>query len=338
MSKLFTSITFKDMELKNRIVMAPMCMYSAEANGMPNDWHYIHYATRAVGGVGLIIVEATGVESRGRITDSDLGIWDDEHIEGLKKIVDLVKKNGAKIGIQLGHAGRKSVVTTEKCIAPSPIAFDEQSQVPVEMSKQDIKDVIEAFKNAAARALKAGFDMIELHAAHGYLINEFMSPVTNKRTDEYGGSPENRARLLKEVITAVKEVWPETKPIFVRVTAEDYNDGGNHDIDVGEILKLAGCERVDCIDVSSGGVTNDKVKVYPGYQVKFAETIKRITGLPVIAGGLITYTAMAEEILQNDRADLIFLGRELLRNPYWSLQAARELKEEKKWPKQYERA
>lgn len=337
MTKLFSKFELKGMELKNRIVMPPMCMYTAE-DGMANDWHFVHYTTRAVGGVGLIIFEATGVESRGRITDRDLGLWKDEQVEGLRKIVTACQSQGARVGIQLGHAGRKSEVMSEPSIAPSPIAFSEKYRVPVEMTKNEIKAVEIAFREAARRADQAGFDTIEIHAAHGYLISEFLSPLTNKRTDEYGGSEENRGRFLKEILQEIKTVWPEEKPIIVRVSAEDYAEGGNHDDTMANILNALKKEGIDLVNVSSGAVVNITMKVYPGYQTKFAETIKNSTQLSVITGGLITSPLMAEEILQNDRADFIFLGRELLRNPYWPLQAAKELKEELEWPVQYSRA
>lgn len=338
MAKLFTRFQIKNMDLKNRIVMPPMCMYSADDDGNPGDWHFTHYTARAVGGAGLIIFEATGVESRGRISDRDLGLWKDEQIEGLKRIVEACKKHGAKVGVQLGHAGRKSEALSEACIAPSSIAFSDKYRVPVEMTKDDIKKVKSAFREASRRANKAGFDVIEIHGAHGYLVSEFLSPLTNKRTDEYGGSEENRARFLKEILQEVKTVWPEEKPIIVRVSAEDYSEGGNRDSVVASILKTVKNEGIDLVDVSSGGVVHASLNAYPGYQVKYAETIKRETGLPVITGGLITSPLMAEEILQNDRADLVFLGRELLRNPYWPLHAAKELKENIEWPVQYERA
>lgn len=337
MTKLFSKFELKGMELKNRIVMPPMCMYTAE-DGMANDWHFVHYTTRAVGGVGLIIFEATGVESRGRITDRDLGLWKDEQVEGLRKIVTACQSQGAKVGVQLGHAGRKSEVMSEPSIAPSPIAFSEKYRVPVEMTKSEIKAVEIAFREAARRADQAGFDTVEIHAAHGYLISEFLSPLTNKRTDEYGGSEENRGRFLKEILQEIKTVWPEEKPIIVRVSAEDYAEGGNHDDTMANILNALKKEGIDLVNVSSGAVVNITMKVYPGYQTKFAETIKNSTQLSVITGGLITSPLMAEEILQNDRADFIFLGRELLRNPYWPLQAAKELKEELEWPVQYSRA
>lgn len=337
MSKLFASYILKDLEFKNRIVMSPMCMYSADNDGKANQWHLIHYASRAVGGVGLIIQEATAVESRGRISANDLGIWDDSQIENLKKIVDTVKNSGTKIGIQLGHAGRKCEAENERIIAPSSIAFSEEYRVPNEITKEEIKMVVEAFKGAAARALKIGYDILEIHAAHGYLINQFLSPVTNKRSDEYGGTLENRARFLKEVISAVREVWPAEKPLMLRVTAEDYVDKGNHPQDLADIINFVKDEGIDMVDVSSGGVVSIAPNAFQGYQVKFAEIIKEKTGIPVVAGGLIIDPNMAEEILQNNRADMVFIGRALLRNPYWPLQADHELSNETNWPVQYER-
>jgi NADPH2 dehydrogenase len=241
------------------------------------------------------------------------------------------------MGIQLDHAGRKCEAPKEEIIAPSAVALDEKSRVPKEMSKEDIKEVVEAFRAGARRSAEAGYDIIELHGAHGYLINEFLSPLSNKRTDEYGGSSENRARFLKEILSAVREVWPEDKPIILRVSAEDYTAGGNHPEDLADMINIVKSEGVDIVHVSSGGVVPVPISVYPGYQVKFAEIIKEKTGLPVIAGGLITAPDMAEEIVKNDRADLIFLARELLRNPYWPLMAANELKAEVAWPQQYER-
>lgn len=338
MARLFSPFSFKNVELKNRIVMAPMCMYSADNDGNAADFHYIHYTSRAIGGVGLIILEATGVEGRGRISDKDLGIWKDEHVEGLKRITEGCKRYGAKVGIQLAHAGRKSTVSSENCIAPSPIAFSDEYRVPVEMTKDDIKKVINSFRTAATRANQAGFDFIELHAAHGYLINEFLSPLTNNRTDEYGGNLKNRVKFLKEILKEISMVWPKKKPIIVRVSASDYLEGGNTIDSIVDILKEIKEAGIDFVDVSSGGVVNVNPEAFPGYQVKFAEMIKREVKIPVIAGGLITSPLMAEEIIGNERADLIFLGRELLRNPYWPLQASSILEESIKWPKQYERA
>ena len=338
MSRLFSNYIIKDIELKNRIVMAPMCMYSADEDGKAKEWHFLHYTARAVGGVGLIIQEATAVESRGRITANDLGIWDDSQIEGLKNISDTCRKYGAKMGIQLGHAGRKCEAEGERLIAPSPIAFSDEYRLPNEMTKTEINEVIQSFKNAAKRCVEIGYDVIEIHGAHGYLINEFLSPLTNRRTDEYGGSMENRTRFLKEVLHAVRTVWPFEKPLLLRVSADEYSEEGNHPEDLADLINLVKDEGVDLVDVSSGGVIGAAPKAYQGYQIKFAEIINEKTDLPVIAGGLIIESNMAEEILQNRRADLIFLGRALLRNPYWPLYADQELSNIAIWPRQYERA
>ncbi|WP_423799022.1 NADPH dehydrogenase NamA [Neobacillus sp. SAB-20_R2A] len=334
-AKLFSPYTVKGVTFKNRIVMAPMCMYSSHnEDGHLQNWHRTHYTSRAVGQVGLIIVEATAVSPEGRISPQDLGIWNDEHIAGFQELAGLVKEHGAKIGIQLAHAGRKAVLEGE-ILAPSAIAFNEDSKTPKEMTKDDIAATIEAFKKGAERVKKAGFDVIEIHGAHGYLINEFLSPLSNKRTDEYGGSAENRYRFLREVIDAVKTVWDG--PLFVRVSAHDYHEDGltpEDYITFGNWMKEQG---VDLIDVSSGAVVPARIDVYPGYQVKYSETIKYGADIPTGAVGLITSPLHAEEILQNERADLIFLARELLRDPYWPRKAAKELGVSIDGPKQYER-
>lgn len=334
-AKLFSPYTVKGVTFKNRIVMAPMCMYSSHnEDGHLQNWHRTHYTSRAVGQVGLIIVEATAVSLEGRISPQDLGIWNDEHIAGFQELAGLVKEHGAKIGIQLAHAGRKAVLEGE-ILAPSAIAFNEKSKTPKEMTKDDITATIEAFKKGAERVKKAGFDVIEIHGAHGYLINEFLSPLSNKRTDEYGGSAENRYRFLREVIDAVKTVWDG--PLFVRVSAHDYHEDGltpEEYITFGNWMKEQG---VDLIDVSSGAVVPARIDVYPGYQVKYSETIKYGADIPTGAVGLITSPLHAEEILQNERADLIFLARELLRDPYWPRKAAKELGVSIDGPKQYER-
>jgi NADPH2 dehydrogenase len=333
--KLFSPFTIKGVTLKNRIVMAPMCMYSSHnEDGHLQNWHRTHYTSRAVGQVGLIIVEATSVTPQGRISPRDLGIWSDEHIDGFTELVSLMKEHGAKTGIQLAHAGRKAVLEGE-ILAPSALAFNEEMKTPKEMSKTDIEETVEAFKKGAERAAKAGFDVIELHGAHGYLINEFLSPLSNKRTDEYGGSAENRYRILREVIDAVKTVWDG--PLFVRVSAHDYHEEGltaEDYITFGQWMKAQG---VDLIDVSSGAVVPAHIHVYPGYQVKYSETIKNGADISTGAVGLITSGIQAEEILQNDRADLVFLARELLRDPYWPRTAAKELGVTIDGPKQYER-
>lgn len=334
---LFTPLKIKNTTIKNRIMMSPMCQYSAGQDGIANSWHFVHYVTRAVGGVGLIMLEATAVESRGRISDGDLGLWSDNQIEPLKKIVDECKKYGAVVGVQLAHAGRKCQVLSEMPVAPSTMEWSNEYKIPQEITKIEIDEIINNFKSAALRALKTGFDIIEIHAAHGYLIHEFLSPLSNKRSDEYGGTTENRVRFLKQVIKSVKEVWPGDKPLFVRVSADDYTDGG---IDIEEMVKILSYLKdsgVDLIDVSSGGLLNAKIDLYPGYQVKYSERIKKDPWFMTATVGLITRAEMAEQLLKDSKADLIALGRELLRNPYWPLYAAHDLKEDIEWPQQYER-
>lgn len=335
MAKLFEPLAIKNVTFKNRIVMAPMCMYESEnEDGKVTDWHRIHYPSRAVGGSGLIILEATAVQPQGRISARDLGIWEDSHIEGLSELVGLMKKFDAKTGIQLAHAGRKATIKGE-IHAPSALPFNENYKTPAEMSKADIEETVEAFRSAAIRSDRAGFDVIEIHAAHGYLLNEFLSPLTNKRTDEYGGTSENRYRFLREVIDAVNEVW--NKPLFVRISAHDYTEGGmtpEHYLEMAGWMKQQG---VDLIDVSSGALVPAKIPVYPGYQVKFAEAIKQGAEIATGAVGLITSPLHAEEILQNGRADLIFLARELLRDPYWPYRASKELGAEIEAPVPYKR-
>jgi NADPH2 dehydrogenase len=334
-SALFTPYTIKNVTLKNRIVMSPMCMYSCQnQDGKVENWHYTHYVSRAVGQVGLIVVEATAVTKQGRISPFDLGIWSDEHIPGLERLVSMIKEHGAKAAIQLAHAGRKAMIDGE-IIAPSAIPFNEEMKTPKEMTHEDIKQTVQAFQDGAARAKKAGFDIIEIHAAHGYLINEFLSPLTNKRADEYGGSFENRYRFLKEIISAVKEVWDG--PLFVRISANDYHPDGLTEKDYVNYAKWMKEQGVDLIDVSSGAVVPVSINVYPGYQVKFSETIRNGANIPTGAVGLITTGQQAEEILRNNRADLVFIGRELLRDPYWPRTAAKQLGVTIEAPKQYQR-
>ncbi|WP_371068678.1 NADPH dehydrogenase NamA [Sediminibacillus sp. JSM 1682029] len=334
-TKLFTPITFKEVTLKNRIVMSPMCMYSCEPeDGTVQPFHIAHYESRAAGQAGLVMVEATAVQQAGRISAKDLGIWEDGHIEGLKKISDRVHAHGGKSSIQLAHAGRKAE-DEEKSYSASALAFNESYQTPVEMSMQDIADTVEAFKQGASRAKQAGFDIIELHAAHGYLINQFLSPLTNNRNDQYGGNSENRYRILEEIIEAVKTVWDG--PIFVRISANEYAEGGNSMEDFVYFAEQMKKQGIDLIDCSSGGVVPAKITAYPGYQIPGADTIKHQADIPTGAVGLITTGIQAEEILQNDRADLIFLARALLRNPYWPKAAADELGYTIEAPIQYQR-
>ncbi|MFQ3542890.1 NADPH dehydrogenase NamA [Halobacillus rhizosphaerae] len=335
-NQLFSSYTVKGVTLKNRIVMSPMCMYSSyDQDGKAQPFHLAHYESRAAGQVGLVMTEASAVQPEGRISHEDLGIWDDEHIEGLSKITKGVHSHDAKAGIQLAHAGRKANLNGN-IYAPSPIAFNESFKEPLKMSTEDIKDTVSAFQKAAERAKKANFDVIELHAAHGYLINQFLSPLTNKRTDAYGGTRENRFQLLKEVIEAVQQVW--NGPLFVRVSGNEYHEDGNTMDDFIYFSKEMKQMGIDLIDVSSGGVVPASIEPYPGYQIRYAEEIKRGAAIDTGAVGLITTGNQAEEILQNDRADLIFIARALLRNPYWPKQAADEMGYHIEGPRQYTRA
>ncbi|TRM12646.1 NADPH dehydrogenase NamA [Lentibacillus cibarius] len=335
MSKLFTPIEFNHVQLKNRIVMSPMCMYSCmKQDGKMTPFHETHYISRAVGQAGLVMTEAAAVLPEGRISHEDLGIWSDEHIEGLNKLNEQIHSYGSKTGIQLAHAGRKAQLDSA-IYAPSALAFNESSKTPTEMTITDIKRTIDAFKEAARRAKKANFDIIEIHGAHGYLINQFLSPLTNKRTDEYGGSKENRYHFLSQVIDAIQTAWDG--PLFVRVSTDEYDEHGNTMGDVIYFAEQMKQQGIDLIDCSSGGVVPASIKPYPGYQVKRCETIKQNVAIATGAVGLITSGLQAEEILQNDRADLVFIGRALLRNPYWPKVAADELGDQLDAPKQYER-
>ncbi|MDQ1910559.1 NADPH dehydrogenase NamA [Paenibacillus sp. GD4] len=332
---LFTPYTIKQVTFKNRIVMSPMCMYSCrDESGKVNHWHKVHYPTRAVGGVGLLIVEATAVTPQGRISPQDLGIWSDEHIAGLKELTELVHEQGAHIGIQLAHAGRKAMIDGP-ILAPSAIAFNEKSKTPEAMSEQQIRETIDAFVQGARRAKEAGFDVIEIHGAHGYLINEFLSPLANKRDDAYGGDRDRRYRFLQDVIDGVRSVWDG--PLFVRVSAHEYDPAGNTPEDYVYYAARMKEQGVDLIDVSSGAVVPAAPAAYPGYQVPFSEAIRRGAEIATGAVGLITSPQQAEEILQNGRADLVLLGRELLRDPYWARTAAQALGVQLTPPKQYQR-
>lgn len=332
--KLFEPFTIRNLRLKNRIVMSPMCMYAVESrDGMVDAFHKIHYGDRAIGGVGLILLEATAVDPQGRISDRDLGIWDDAQIPGLRSLVELVHRFGGKIGIQLAHAGRKARVDGT-IYAPSPIRLDEYAQ-PKEMTAEDISAVKNAFKRAVGRAKAAGFDVIELHAAHGYLLHQFLSPLSNRRTDAYGGSEDNRFRLLSEVIDETRSEW--SGPLFVRISASDYLEGGLTVATFSDRAKAMKAQGVDLIDASSGGLLPAPIESFPGYQVPFAEIIRREAKVATGAVGLITSPTQAEDIVHNDRADLVFLGRELLRDPYWPYRAAVELESPIETPASYRR-
>ncbi|MGC8544335.1 NADPH dehydrogenase NamA [Athalassotoga sp.] len=332
---IFEPFKIGNLELKNRIVMPPMCQYSSDNAGSVKSWHISHYVARAIGGVGLIIVEATAVDPDGRISPNDLGIWDDSHVEGLKTLVERVHENGAKVAIQLAHAGRKSKATDDP-VAPSAIRYSEHYGHPHELTQGEINQIVEKFQNASRRAKESGFDGIEIHAAHGYLLNEFLSPLTNKRTDRYGGSIEKRARILIEIVSAVREVWD--KPLWIRVSASDYAKGGNDVDDTIDILNFLK-DKIDGVNVSGGGLVHDQsVKVYPGYMIDNAGRVKIGTNLAVIGGGLINSLELSEYSLNSEKCDLVFVGRQLLRDPYWPLKIAHEAGIDMEWPFQYERA
>ena len=352
MSKLFSPLEIKSIKLKNRITVSPMCQYSS-VDGFANDWHLVHLGSRAVGGAGLIISEATAVSTEARISPQDLGIWEDDHIEKLAQITSFISQHGTVPGIQLSHAGRKASTATPwlgrgkvkaedggwQPVAPSAIAFSDSYPMPVALDQEGIDKVILDFTNAAKRALDAGFKVVEIHAAHGYLIHQFLSPLSNQRTDSYGGSFENRIRFLLQIIDSVKKVWPSDLPIFVRISATDWAEGG---WTIEESVKLAlqlKEEKVDLIDVSTGGLaSHQKIPVGPAYQLPFASRIKKETGMLTGTVGLITNSAQSETILVNEDADMIIMAREILRNPYFPLQAAKELHDEVEWPIQYERS
>ncbi|PKM57536.1 MAG: NADPH dehydrogenase NamA [Firmicutes bacterium HGW-Firmicutes-3] len=325
-----------NIELKNRLVMSPMCMYSAKDDGKANDFHFTHYETRAIGGVGLIIVEATAVMPNGRISDHDLGIWSDEQIEGLREIASRIKKHGARAGIQIAHAGRKSEATKTEPIAPSALRFSEDYRTPQTVDERQIHQVVQAFVDGAKRAVTAGFDYIEIHGAHGYLNHEFLSYVTNLREDQFGGSLQNRCRLLNWIIDQVKAAIPEHVALGLRVSASDYVVGG---IDGDEMVKIIDQvkEKLDIVHTSSGGLAPVTMHVYPGYQIRFAEQIKHECQVATIAVGLITSIEMIEEVLNNNRSDLIALGRLLLRDPYFPLKMYHQSGVEEGIPKAYKR-
>lgn len=353
MSKLFSPFKLRELKFKNRIFVSPMCQYSAK-EGLAQPWHLVHLGSRAVGGAALVMVEATGVSAEGRISPHDMGIWSDKHAEALAPIAAFIKEQGAVPAIQLAHAGRKAstnapwlnrgaAVSAEnggwEVIAPSAVPFSAASPMPREMSLAEIDDVVAAFVAAAKRALAAGFEVAEVHMAHGYLLHEFLSPLSNQRKDDYGGNLENRARLPLRVLREVRAVWPQHLPLFVRISATDWVEKG---WDLAQSLKLADmlkAEGADLIDCSTGGLVPDAViPAGPGFQTPFAAAIKQQADIAVGAVGLITAAEQAEQIIATGLADVIFLARELLRDPYWPLHAAHKLGDKVAWPVQYERA
>lgn len=324
MKTLFADYTIKNMTLKNRIVMAPMCMFCAKEDGKITDWHIEHYVSRAAGGVGLIIVEATAITPDGRISEQDLGIWSDEQINGLTTLVNRVHSYGCKIGIQLAHAGRKSK-SAIKPVSVSEIAFNKDYKTPRKLNDRDIEIIAESFQKSAKRALEIGFDFIEIHAAHGYLLNVFLSPLTNNRKDKWGGSTKKRFHIIELIVKNIRTVWQDEKPLGIRISANDYTENGISEQDVDYIAKRCGEIGIDVINVSSGGVVETPINSYPGYQVPLAEYIKNKNNISVIAGGLLESIDLATEIVENKRADLIYMGRALLRNPYWVIDKAERL-------------
>jgi 2,4-dienoyl-CoA reductase-like NADH-dependent reductase (Old Yellow Enzyme family) len=344
MATLFSNLTLRGLTLRNRIMMSPMCMYSAGDDGVCTGWHRAHYLARAAGGCGLVMVEATAIEARGRISRQDLGIWAGAHVEPLARLVRQVRAGGAAIGIQLAHAGRKAWSSDrghgpEIPIAPSPLPFAAGWQTPHALDAAAIEQLVAAWQAAARRAHAAAFDVVEIHAAHGYLIHQFLSPLSNHRTGNFGGSGASRQTFLRQVVQAVRQVWPAEKPLFVRLSCTDWAPSGLALEDTIEIARELGRLGVDLVDCSSGGNTPAAPpKLGPGYQVPFAEKIRRAAAIPTAAVGLITAPELADEIVRNERADLIALGRELLRHPHWPLDAAHALGQVVAWPRQYRRA
>jgi len=349
---LFDPYIIRNVSFRNRIFVSPMCQYSSD-NGMPNDWHFVHLGTRAVGGAGLVMVEASGVSSAGRITAWDSGIWSEEHADAFRRITDFVEAHGAVSGIQLAHAGRKASTDVPwrgghfihegpaswQTVAPSAIPFREGDRVPHELTVPEIDEIVEQFVEATRLARRAGFRVVELHMAHGYLLHEFLSPLSNARSDDYGGSLENRMRFPLRVAQRVREAWPDDLPLFVRISASDWAEGG---WDLPQSIEFAKCLRdlgVDLIDCSSGGaILRAKIELGPGYQVPFARAIRAEADIATGAVGLITEPKQADDIISSGSADAVLLARELLRDPYWPLHAARALGVEIPWPEQYQRA
>ena len=353
MSHLFEPFSVRGVTFKHRIFVSPMCEYSS-VDGFANDWHMVHLGSRSVGGAALVLTEASAVTADGRISPDDLGIWKDEHIGPLSRITSFIREQGAVPGMQLAHAGRKASTAAPwnggtplspdqggwtPIYAPSPIPFFDGYQTPKAMTVEEIGAVVSAFREAAKRVLAAGFQVIEIHAAHGYLLHEFLSPLSNQRHDQYGGSFENRSRLLCEVCVAVRQVWPDTLPLFVRISSTDWVDGGwtiEDSVALARDLKHTGVDLIDCS--SGGNVARVRIPVGPGYQAEFAARVRKEAGILTGAVGMITSPPQADTIVRTGQADAVLLAREFLREPYWPLKAAKELGQEIQWPKQYERA
>ena len=352
MSKLFSTFRLRDTIFRNRAFVSPMCQYASE-DGLPNEWHFVHLGSRAVGGAGLVMVEATAVSPAGRISPGDTGIWNDAQMERFQRISNFIEEQGAVSAIQIAHAGRKASTDAPwhggqplplelggwVPLAPSAIPFSQKSQTPVAMTHEDIEATVGRFRDAALRSLNAGFQVVEVHMAHGYLLHEFLSPLSNRREDEYGGSLAGRMRFPLEVARAVREVWPAHRPLFVRISATDWVEGGwdlEQSFELARELKNIGVDLIDC---SSGGlVPGAKIPLGPGYQVPFAEAIRKKIGIATGAVGLISKPQQAEDIIAHGQADVVFLARELLRDPYWPLRASHALHAGIRWPQQYERA
>ena len=353
MTHLFDPLTIRDITFANRVFVSPMCQYSS-TDGYANDWHFVHLGSRAAGGAGLLLTEAAAVLPEGRISPQDLGIWKDDHIEPLARIVRFIHQQGSVAGMQLAHAGRKASTFRPwegygtvpesdggwiNVVAPSALPFADHYPMPQALSIDGIKNIVSAFAAAARRACEAGFRVIEIHAAHGYLNHEFLSPLSNQRTDAYGGSFENRTRILREIVAAVRDSWPERAPLFVRISATDWTDGGwdiQQSVELARQLKKLGADLIDCS--SGGNVSQATIPVGPGYQTPFAERIRREANILTGAVGMITSPIQAEHILGTGQADAVIIARELLRDPYWPLRAARELGQPVSWPVQYLRS
>ncbi|HEX7240079.1 MAG TPA: NADH:flavin oxidoreductase/NADH oxidase [Longimicrobiaceae bacterium] len=350
---LFTPLRIRGVEFRNRVGVSPMCQYSSP-DGFATDWHFVHLGSRAVGGAAVVVAEATAVSPEGRISPGDLGIWSDAHVEGLARVARFVEEQGAVAGVQLAHAGRKASTAApwtgggylepeqggwRPVLAPSEVPFSAKAPVPEALDAAGIAKVVADFAAAARRAREAGFRVVEVHAAHGYLLHQFLSPLSNRRTDGYGGSFENRTRLVREVVEAVRGVWPEELPLFLRISATDWAEGGWDVEQSVELVRALGPLGVDLVDCSSGGlVPGVKIPVGPGYQTEFAERVRREGGVATAAVGLITDPTQADAIVRGGRAEMVFLARQLLRDPYWPLHAARQLGVAAEWPVQYQRA